>query len=114
MKLSSLSTVLFRKKQFEGGSHLDSKLKRCLTIFDVMFIAIGHMIGAGIYVLTGSVVRNQAGPAIILSFIFSGFAALLSAFSYAEFGARFIFGWFGFQEEVSDSHEPAVLTLTVT
>ncbi|UMM20902.1 hypothetical protein L5515_015988 [Caenorhabditis briggsae] len=87
--LSKLSNVLFRKKTFEGGSHLNSQMKRCLTILDVMFIAIGHMIGAGIYVLTGSVVRNQAGPAIILSFIFSGFAALLSAFSYAEFGARF-------------------------
>uniref|UniRef100_A0A1I7TFY6 AA_permease_C domain-containing protein n=1 Tax=Caenorhabditis tropicalis TaxID=1561998 RepID=A0A1I7TFY6_9PELO len=62
-------------------------MKRCLSILDVMFIAIGHMIGAGIYVLTGSVVRKQAGPAIILSFVFSGFAALMSAFSYAEFGA---------------------------
>uniref|UniRef100_A0A8R1DZR8 AA_permease_C domain-containing protein n=1 Tax=Caenorhabditis japonica TaxID=281687 RepID=A0A8R1DZR8_CAEJA len=89
MKLSTMSTVLFRRKTFEGGAHLESKMKRCLTVLDVMFIAIGHMIGAGIYVLTGSVVRNQAGPAIILSFIFSGFAALLSAFSYAEFGARF-------------------------
>ncbi|CCD62355.1 Cationic amino acid transporter C-terminal domain-containing protein [Caenorhabditis elegans] len=89
MKVHQIADVLFRKKTFDGGSHLESQMKRCLTILDVMFIAIGHMIGAGIYVLTGSVVRNQAGPAIILSFIFSGFAALLSAFSYAEFGARF-------------------------
>ncbi|KAF1767894.1 hypothetical protein GCK72_007853 [Caenorhabditis remanei] len=87
--LTKISDILFRKKTFDGGSHLNSQMKRCLTILDVMFIAIGHMIGAGIYVLTGSVVRNQAGPAIILSFLFSGFAALLSAFSYAEFGARF-------------------------
>ncbi|PAV61720.1 hypothetical protein WR25_11142 [Diploscapter pachys] len=84
-----LMEVLFRKKVFHGNSHLDSPLKRCLTVIDVMFIAIGHMIGAGIYVLTGSVVRNQAGPSIVLSFLFSGIAALLSALSYAEFGARF-------------------------
>ncbi|CAI2347214.1 unnamed protein product [Caenorhabditis sp. 36 PRJEB53466] len=89
MNLSGISSILFRKKQFEGSSHLDSKLRRCLTVLDVMFIAIGHMIGAGIYVLTGEVVHGQAGPAIILSFLFSGFAALLSAFSYAEFGAKF-------------------------
>lgn len=96
MKVHQIADVLFRKKTFDGGSHLESQMKRCLTILDVMFIAIGHMIGAGIYVLTGSVVRNQAGPAIILSFIFSGFAALLSAFSYAEFGARFILLFFNF------------------
>ncbi|CAB3405217.1 unnamed protein product [Caenorhabditis bovis] len=85
----SIADVLFRKKTFEGGSHLESKMKRCLNVFDIMFIAIGHMIGAGIYVLTGEVVRKIAGPAVILSFVFAGVAALLSAFSYAEFGARF-------------------------
>lgn len=34
-------------------------------------------------------VRNIAGPSIILSFSLAGVAALFSAFSYAEFGARF-------------------------
>ncbi|CAI5442187.1 unnamed protein product [Caenorhabditis angaria] len=82
-------TSLFRRKQFRGDTHLTSELKRCLNVFDVMFIAVGHMIGAGIYVLTGQVVHSEAGPAIIISFLLSGFAALLSAFSYAEFGARF-------------------------
>ncbi|CAI5442186.1 unnamed protein product [Caenorhabditis angaria] len=84
-----LSNKFFRKKQFSGNSHLDTQLKRCLSVFDVMFIALGNMIGAGIYVLTGQVVHSEAGPAIILSFLFSGFAALLSAFSYAELGSRF-------------------------
>ncbi|VDM84846.1 unnamed protein product [Strongylus vulgaris] len=47
------------------------------------------MIGAGIYVLAGSVVHSQTGPSIIISFMLAGFAALMSAFSYAEFGARY-------------------------
>jgi amino acid transporter len=41
-----------------------------------------------IFVLAGSVVRNTAGPGIVLSFIFAGIASFLSALCYAEFGAR--------------------------
>ncbi|EGT41332.1 hypothetical protein CAEBREN_13833 [Caenorhabditis brenneri] len=78
-----------RKKRFEGDSHLDTNLRRCLGLMDITFLALGQMMGAGIYVLTGTVVRNQAGPSIVFSFVLAGIAALLSAFSYAEFGARF-------------------------
>lgn len=63
-------------------------MKRCLTTFDITFLGIGHMIGAGIYVLTGAVVLNTAGSGIVLSFIFAGLASMLSALCYAEFGAR--------------------------
>ncbi|CAI2347082.1 unnamed protein product [Caenorhabditis sp. 36 PRJEB53466] len=81
--------ALTRKKRFEGDSHLETNLRRCLGLLDITFLALGQMMGAGIYVLTGTVVRNQAGPSIVFSFILAGIAALLSAFSYAEFGARF-------------------------
>lgn len=37
---------------------------------------------------SGTVVRDLAGPAAILSYVFAGFAAILSALCYAEFGAR--------------------------
>uniref|UniRef100_A0A914UVL4 Cationic amino acid transporter 4 n=1 Tax=Plectus sambesii TaxID=2011161 RepID=A0A914UVL4_9BILA len=78
---------LFRLKSI-GADFLDTQLRRCLSTFDITLLGVGHMIGAGIYVLTGSVVRNTAGPGIVLSFIFAGFASLLSALCYAEFGAR--------------------------
>ncbi|XP_059141321.1 cationic amino acid transporter 4-like [Physella acuta] len=66
----------------------ETALSRCLNTFDITLLGIGHMIGAGIYVLTGTVVREKAGPSAVLSFLFAGFAALLSALCYAEFGAR--------------------------
>ncbi|BFZ22946.1 hypothetical protein BsWGS_25985 [Bradybaena similaris] len=66
----------------------ETPLNRCLNTFDITLLGIGHMIGAGIYVLTGTVVREKAGPSTVLSFLFAGVAAFLSALCYAEFGAR--------------------------
>ncbi|EJW85026.1 hypothetical protein WUBG_04066 [Wuchereria bancrofti] len=68
---------------------METRLKRCLTITDITLLGVGHMVGAGIYVLTGSVVRNMAGPSIVISFVLAGFASFLSALCYAEFGGRF-------------------------
>ncbi|CAG5116315.1 unnamed protein product [Candidula unifasciata] len=66
----------------------ETSLSRCLNTFDITLLGIGHMIGAGIYVLTGTVVHDKAGPSTVLSFLFAGVAAFLSALCYAEFGAR--------------------------
>src|SRR5258706_12634926 len=73
---------LFRKKlpATEGAP----PLRRCLSAWDLTFMGIGQMIGAGIFVLTGVAAATQAGPAIVLSFVVAGIACAFVAFSYAE------------------------------
>lgn len=50
---SEFVSSLFRKKTFDENNVLQTNLKRCLNVFDVTALAIGQMLGAGIYVLAG-------------------------------------------------------------
>ncbi len=61
-----------------------TELKRCLTAVDLIFLGVGGTIGAGIFVLTGIAAANDAGPAIILSYILAGIACSFAALSYSE------------------------------
>ena len=75
---------LFRTKPINADMYCDTGLRRCLTAFDLTLLGIGAIIGAGIFVLTGIAAATRAGPAIVLSFVVSGFACAFSALSYAE------------------------------
>ncbi len=65
----------------------DAGLKKCLSAFDLTLLGIGCAIGTGIFVLTGIAAATQAGPAVVLSFIFAGIASAFAALSYAELAA---------------------------
>src|SRR5882724_10224502 len=64
-------------------------LNRTLTAFDLMALGIGAIIGAGIFATVGTAAagdanRPGAGPAIIVSFIFTAIACGFCALCYAE------------------------------
>src|SRR5262245_54875049 len=87
---------LFRRKPIsellpEGGQ----SLKRVLGAGDLIMLAIGAVIGAGIFGAIGTaaagqvgpdgaVIRYGAGPALVFSFLLLGAACALAALCYAE------------------------------
>lgn len=77
---------LFQKKsvaqiQSEAKNH---SLKRTLGKWNLVSLGIGCIIGAGIFVMTGQAAANHAGPALMLSFIFTGIACAFVGLCYAE------------------------------
>jgi len=79
-----MSLPIFRTKSVTDEASGKSELKKVLTAFDLTLLGIGAIIGTGIFVLTGKAAANQAGPAVVLSFIVSGFACAFAALAYAE------------------------------
>ncbi|PIA45652.1 hypothetical protein AQUCO_01600106v1 [Aquilegia coerulea] len=64
------------------------EMKKTLNWWDLIWFGIGAVIGAGIFVLTGLEARDEAGPAVVLSFAVSGLSAMLSVFCYTEFAVE--------------------------
>ncbi len=58
-------------------------LRRSLGVWHLTMISVGATLGTGILVVLGTAVP-LAGPAVWISFVLAGVAALLSALSYAE------------------------------
>lgn len=78
---------IFAKKsitdlQKEAGA--ESSLKRSLSATQLVLLGIGCIIGAGIFVLTGTAAATHAGPAIVLSFVVAGIACGFAGLCYAE------------------------------
>ncbi len=85
MKIPRFSAA-FRRKTLGSalGVHDGPPLKRVLGTFDLTMNGIAAIIGAGIFVLVGTVASAHAGPGIWLSFSLSGLACACVALAYAE------------------------------
>ncbi len=86
---------LFTRKPIAAHEESANGLKRVLGAGDLIMLAIGAVIGAGIFSsigtaaagevrATGEVIRYGAGPALVVSFILLGFVCGLAALCYAE------------------------------
>ncbi|MBI4524878.1 MAG: amino acid permease, partial [Deltaproteobacteria bacterium] len=80
---------LFRKKSIPLllSEAAERGLRRILGPFQLTGLGVGAIIGAGIFVVTGLVARDKAGPAIMLSFVIAGSACVFAALCYAEFAS---------------------------
>lgn len=93
-----MSSPLFRKKSIEkilhdattndesvhgGGTHL----KRVLGVWDLTFLGIAAIVGAGSFSSLGEAVF-KGGPGVIYLFIICGIACGFTALCYAEFASR--------------------------
>jgi APA family basic amino acid/polyamine antiporter len=65
----------------------EHKFNKVLGPWDLMIFGIGAIIGTGIFVLTGTAAANNAGPAIVISFLIAGIACGLAALCYSEFAS---------------------------
>ncbi|OHB79800.1 MAG: hypothetical protein A2W31_08210 [Planctomycetes bacterium RBG_16_64_10] len=65
----------------------EQRLHRVLGPVALTSLGVGAIIGAGIFAMTGRVAAEDAGPAVVLSFVVAGLACTFAAFCYAEFAA---------------------------
>ncbi len=87
-----MGNPLFAKKPIdvlmkEAGDTGEHSLKRALGPINLVTLGIGAVIGAGIFVLTGSAAALYAGPAIMLSYILAGIGCVFAGLCYAEFAS---------------------------
>src|SRR6185503_8732275 len=80
-----LARIMMRKTVQEIQEETaSSELKRSLGPWNLVFLGIGCIIGAGIFVRTGNAAALHAGPAVLLSFLIAGVVCALAGLCYAE------------------------------
>ncbi|WP_037841854.1 amino acid permease, partial [Streptomyces sp. NRRL WC-3549] len=84
-------STLFRTKSVEQSirdtEEPERALKKSLSALDLTVFGVGVVIGTGIFVLTGKVAKETAGPATALAFVVAGIVCALAALCYAEFAS---------------------------
>jgi len=82
----SIKTIM-AEAEGGGGEHGEQTLKRALGPINLITLGIGAIIGAGIFVLTGTAAAQFAGPAIVISYVIAGIGCVFAGLCYAEFAS---------------------------
>lgn len=82
-----LATKPLNQLLTESHSEGNQQLVRALGPFNLVSLGVGAVIGAGIFVMTGSAAAQYAGPAIMLSFILAGLGCAFAGLCYSELAA---------------------------
>jgi len=86
-----MKSVLFATKSLEQlsqeASSESSGLKRVLGPWHLIFLGVGAIVGAGIFVITGHAAAQYAGPAVTISFMLAGVTCAFAGLCYAEFAS---------------------------
>jgi basic amino acid/polyamine antiporter, APA family len=77
-----LETILVQAKK--DRKRLDGT---ALGAFSLTTLGIASVVGAGIFVTTGTAAAQYAGPGVVISFVLAGLAAAFTAICYAELAA---------------------------
>src|SRR5579862_1716878 len=75
------------KSLLDEASEKGHGLKRSLGAVSLTAMGIGAIIGAGLFVLTGKAAAENAGPAVLLSFVLAALICVFVALCYAEFAS---------------------------
>src|SRR5262249_2298505 len=70
------------------GNQTRERLRRTLSLTDLVFIVVGTVIGSGIFLTPGAVVRSSGSAGLALvAWLVGGVLSLLGALTFAELGA---------------------------
>jgi APA family basic amino acid/polyamine antiporter len=84
MNLFAIKPVEYIIAESEGGKH---QLKRTLGAGNLIFLGIGAIVGAGLFVRTAAAIADRAGPSVTLAFIVAGIGCAFAGLCYAEFAS---------------------------
>ncbi|RDV82068.1 hypothetical protein [Ammonifex thiophilus] len=83
MDIAQLNGILLRRKRIEQVKALAEdqayRLKREIGTLELLFLFVGSLIGAGIFVLPGVAAAKYAGPAVSLSYLLGGLQQLITS-----------------------------------
>ncbi len=87
MSATVAGSVLFKRKSIEsllGKQEGGHTLKRTLSASSLVALGIGGIIGAGLFSLTGIAAAENAGPAVVLSFLVAALGCCFAGLCYSE------------------------------